>query len=178
MWENCKHLASSSSDISVSHSHHSLLQSRNSPMNVKPNFHRHPLSSSLVPLPLPPIRISNLRSPPLLPIQIRCCSNSTKSPKPPRSSPFFSFLTAIPDWSDAIKERGMRRQRRLYTAADWREHRSSRRHMRHVISSLSSRVIISLVPPVFFFTAFAVSVAAYNFSVASGWAPPWLPLLR
>lgn len=146
-------------------------------MTVKLN-HRHPLYSSVLPLPLAPIRVSSLRSSSSLSIQIRCCSPSTKSQKTPRSPSFFSFLTVIPDWSDAIKERGMRRQRSLYTSDNWREHRSSRRHFRHVISSLSSRVILSLVPPVFFFTAFATSVATYNFFVASGWAPPWLPLLR
>ncbi|TVU48685.1 hypothetical protein EJB05_08330, partial [Eragrostis curvula] len=78
------------------------------------------------------------------------------------SNPLVSLLSAVPDWADAIQERRVRDRRPLYDKASWREHRSSRRHLRHFLSSLSSRVILSLVPPVSAFTAFAAAIAAFN----------------
>ncbi|XP_027336307.1 UPF0187 protein At3g61320, chloroplastic-like [Abrus precatorius] len=89
-----------------------------------------------------------------------------------------SFHRSIPDWADAVKERGVQKKRSLYTHVDWRNHRSSLRHLRHVLSSLSSRVILSLVPPVLFFTAFAAAIAAYNSALLLHLLPDFLPLLR
>ncbi|KAK7389970.1 hypothetical protein VNO78_25267 [Psophocarpus tetragonolobus] len=89
-----------------------------------------------------------------------------------------SLLRSIPDWADAVQERGMRKKRTLYTHHNWRDHRSSLRHIRHVVSSLSSRVVLSLVPPVLFFTAFAAAIAAYNQSILLHLLPEFLPLLR
>ncbi|KAF2604916.1 hypothetical protein F2Q70_00026408 [Brassica cretica] len=89
-----------------------------------------------------------------------------------------SLLRAVPDWSDEIKERGMQQKRTLYTHEKWVEHRSSLRHVRHLVSSFSSRVILSLIPPVFFFTSVAVVIASYNSAVALEWLPGTFPILR
>ncbi|XP_020095074.1 UPF0187 protein At3g61320, chloroplastic-like [Ananas comosus] len=70
-------------------------------------------------------------------------------------------------------------RRPLYTAGDWRHHRSSRRHLRHLLSSLSSRVILSLIPPVFALTAVAAAIAIYNYAASAGWLPGGVfPVLR
>ncbi|WOL10117.1 hypothetical protein Cni_G18871 [Canna indica] len=115
------------------------------------------------------------RIPPLPPLR---CSNFN-SPADAESPSFSDFLRSIPDWADAVKELGMRKRRYLYTPDDWRAHRSSRRHLRHLLSSLTSRVILSLIPPVFAFTAVAAALTLYNSAVASAWLPPGLfPLLR
>lgn len=58
------------------------------------------------------------------------------------------------------------------------EHRSSLRHIRHLLSSLSSRVILSLVPPVIAFTSVAVVIASYNSAVSLDWLPEFFPVLR
>ncbi|VVB06488.1 unnamed protein product [Arabis nemorensis] len=89
-----------------------------------------------------------------------------------------SLLRAVPDWADEIKERGMQQKRTLYTHEKWVEHRSSLRHVRHLLSSFSSRVILSLIPPVFFFTSVAVVIAVYNSAVALDWLPGVFPILR
>jgi len=88
------------------------------------------------------------------------------------------LLRAVPDWADEIKERGMQQKRSLYTHEKWVEHRSSLRHVRHLLSSFSSRVILSLIPPVFFFTSVAVVIASYNSAVALDWLPGIFPILR
>lgn len=106
---------------------------------------------------------------------------SSQFPKPSstkRTQTLVSILLAIPEWSDQIKERGMRRNRSLYNHENWVQHRSSLRHIRHVLSSLSSRVILSLVPPVLAFTSVAVLIASYNTAVSSDWLPEFFPLLR
>lgn len=73
----------------------------------------------------------------------------------------------------------MRKKRPLYTPSDWRFHRSSRRHLRHLLTSLSSRVVLSLAPPVLSLTAAAAALALYNSAVsAGGLLPPCFPLLR
>ncbi|KAI3449188.1 hypothetical protein Pfo_005853 [Paulownia fortunei] len=89
-----------------------------------------------------------------------------------------SVLLAIPDWADSIKERGMKQKRSLYDHENWVQHRSSSRHVRHFLSSLSSRVILSLVPPVIVFTSVAVIIASYNSAVSMHWLPEFFPLLR
>lgn len=72
----------------------------------------------------------------------------------------------------------MKQKRTLYTHEKWVEHRSSLRHVRHLVSSFSSRVILSLIPPVFFFTSVAVLIASYNSAVALEWLPGIFPILR
>ncbi|RDX74898.1 UPF0187 protein, chloroplastic, partial [Mucuna pruriens] len=102
-------------------------------------------------------------------------------PPGPTSSPaqtLISLLRSIPEWADAAQERGMQKKRSLYTHHNWRDHRSSLRHLRHLLSSLSSRVILSLVPPVLFFTSFAAAIAAYNSALLLHLLPDFLPLLR
>ncbi|KAG2544225.1 hypothetical protein PVAP13_9NG833500 [Panicum virgatum] len=92
----------------------------------------------------------------------RCFPPDTPPPPPPTSNPLLSLLSAVPDWADAVQERRIRDRRPLYDHASWREHRSSRRHLRHLLTSLSSRVILSLAPPVSALTAFAAAIATYN----------------
>ena len=46
------------------------------------------------------------------------------------------------------------------------------------MSSLNSRVILSLVPPVLAFTTAAVIIASYNSAVSLHWLPEIFPLLR
>uniref|UniRef100_A0A0D9Z0V2 Uncharacterized protein n=1 Tax=Oryza glumipatula TaxID=40148 RepID=A0A0D9Z0V2_9ORYZ len=93
----------------------------------------------------------------------RCFRDPPKAPDTnSNSNPLLSLLSAVPDWADAVSERRIRDRRPLYTHADWREHRSSRRHLRHLLSSLTSRVILSLAPPVSALTAFAAAIATYN----------------
>ncbi|XP_072963046.1 voltage-dependent chloride channel 1, chloroplastic-like [Typha angustifolia] len=98
-----------------------------------------------------------------------------KSSNPPS---FFSLISSVYDWADAVKERRVRDRRPLYTPGEWRNHRSSRRHLRHLISSLTSRVILSLVPPVSALTAVAAALAIYNTAVSLEWLPGGFPLLR
>ncbi|OWM88213.1 UPF0187 protein At3g61320, chloroplastic-like [Punica granatum] len=97
------------------------------------------------------------------------------SPDPPVLN---SILRVIPDWADRVKEQGMRRPRTLYNHKKWVEHRSSLRHIRHLLSSLSSRVILSLIPPVTAFTAVAVFIASYNTAVLMDLLPEFFPVLR
>ncbi|XP_039008086.1 UPF0187 protein At3g61320, chloroplastic-like [Hibiscus syriacus] len=89
-----------------------------------------------------------------------------------------SLIGAIPDWADRIQERGMRQKRALYDHEKWVHHRSSQRHLRHLLSSLQSRVILSLVPPVLAFTSVAIVVATYNTAVDLHWLPDFFPMLR
>ncbi|QCE02746.1 putative membrane protein [Vigna unguiculata] len=102
-------------------------------------------------------------------------------PPGPASGPdqaLISLLRSIPDWADTVQERGMQKKRSLYTHLNWRDHRSSLRHLRHLLSSLSSRVILSLVPPVLFFTGFAAAIASYNQALILHILPDFLPLLH
>lgn len=96
----------------------------------------------------------------------RCLPDPPPPPPPPPppkpNNPLVSLLSSVPDWADAVQERRIRDRRPLYDHATWRDHRSSRRHLRHLLTSLSSRVILSLAPPVSAFTAFAAAVATYN----------------
>lgn len=114
---------------------------------------------------------------PLKPSKIFCSQNSN-----PQSTPsplnLISILRVIPDWADAIKESRIKQTRTLYKHEDWVEHRSSLRHIRHLLSSLSSRVILSLVPPVIAFTTVAVVVASYNTAVFWDLLPEFFPVLR
>jgi len=106
---------------------------------------------------------------------------SASMPPGPASGPdqaLISLLRSIPDWADTVQERGMQKKRSLYTHLNWRDHRSSLRHLRHLLSSLSSRVILSLVPPVLFFTGFAAAIASYNQALILHILPDFLPLLH
>uniref|UniRef100_A0A0D9VNB7 Uncharacterized protein n=1 Tax=Leersia perrieri TaxID=77586 RepID=A0A0D9VNB7_9ORYZ len=117
-----------------------------------PSIHRH------LPLPKPPAtHVARCFRDPKAPIPSSAGGDTNSN-----SNPLMSMLSSVPDWADAVSERRIRDRRPLYTHADWREHRSSRRHIRHLLSSLSSRVILSLVPPVSAFTAVAAAVATYN----------------
>ncbi|GLJ16443.1 hypothetical protein SUGI_0279800 [Cryptomeria japonica] len=88
------------------------------------------------------------------------------------------MVNVIPEWADEIKERGMQQRRALYSHDDWLKHRSSKRHIRHWLSSLSSRVILSLVPPMCVVTVYAAAVASYNTGVSSHVLPGFMPLLH
>ncbi|KAJ9129715.1 hypothetical protein P3X46_035300 [Hevea brasiliensis] len=72
----------------------------------------------------------------------------------------------------------MQQKRSLYTHKKWVEHRSSRRHIRHLLSSLQSRVILSLIPPVIAFTSAAAVIAVYNSAVEMHLLPGLFPVLR
>lgn len=72
----------------------------------------------------------------------------------------------------------MKQSRPLYKHEDWVRHRSSLRHIRHLLSSLNSRVILSLVPPVIAFTSVATVVASYNTAVLWHLLPEIFPVLR
>lgn len=90
------------------------------------------------------------------------------------------FISRFPAWADAQKESGMpqRQKRAFYSHNDWLQHRSSLRYVRHMLSSFSSRVIVSLIPPVFTFTAGSMVVATYNTAVNFGFFPTFFPLLH
>ncbi|KAK8951869.1 UPF0187 protein [Platanthera zijinensis] len=122
-----------------------------------------------------PLRFHHRKPPALSNRSLRVLSAKSSDPSIPS---FPRFLQSIPDWADAIKERGMQKRRTLYTPEDWRSHRSSLRHLRHLLSSLSSRVILSLVPPVSAFTTFAVALALYNSAVSLKWLPEFFPVLH
>ncbi|KAG2284930.1 hypothetical protein Bca52824_044534 [Brassica carinata] len=108
-----------------------------------------------------------------------CVSSDPDSTPINLSSKLVSLLKAVPNWSDSIKERRMQQKRSLYTHENWVRHRSSLRHLRHVSSSASSRVILSLIPPVSFFTTVAILIAGYNSAVGSGLLPSgFFPVLR
>lgn len=103
-------------------------------------------------------------------------SDSNQDPNPSSNSTLLSILLA--DWADGIKERGMKQKRSLYDHHNWVQHRSSARHVRHFLTSLSSRVILSLVPPVIVFTSVAAVIASYNSAVSLHWLPEFFPILR
>ncbi|XP_010506566.1 PREDICTED: UPF0187 protein At2g45870, chloroplastic-like isoform X1 [Camelina sativa] len=107
-----------------------------------------------------------------------CASSAPKSDDSSLSDKLISLLKAVPNWSDGIKERRMQQKRTLYSHENWVRHRSSLRHLRHVSSSTSSRVILSLIPPVCFFTTVAILIASYNSAVGLGWLPDYFPVLR
>ena len=104
-------------------------------------------------------------------LPITCC-------KQPSLPPPLSYLLKISEWADETKEMGMRKPRSLYNHDLWVEHRSSLRHVRHLLSSLSSRVILSQIPPAFSLTAVATTLAAYNSAVEAAWLPEFFPVLR
>ncbi|CAN6704434.1 unnamed protein product [Malus baccata var. baccata] len=131
----------------------------------------------------PTLQFPNLPSgPKTLKFKLLCSQSPTPNPSPPSSSSpvqtLISILRIIPDWADRTQERGMRQHRILYDHEKWMHHRSSYRHLLHLLSSLSSRVILSLIPPVIAFTLVAVVIASYNTAVALDLLPGVFPLLR
>ncbi|RYR30096.1 hypothetical protein Ahy_B01g054925 [Arachis hypogaea] len=67
----------------------------------------------------------------------------------------------------------------LVESSDSSQHRSSLRHLRHLLSTLSSRVVLSLLPPVLTFTTFAAAIAAYKSAVSAHFLlPEYFPVLR
>ncbi|KAL2610543.1 hypothetical protein R1flu_029116 [Riccia fluitans] len=81
-------------------------------------------------------------------------------------------------YADDQKEVGMRTRRAFYKSDDWVEHRSSKRHARHFLSSFSSRVIIALIPPVTSVTLIATIIAVYNSAVENHLLPSFFFLLH
>nr|GME17159.1 UPF0187 protein At3g61320, chloroplastic-like [Ipomoea batatas] len=139
------------------------------PTNLSCASHHKPLSLH------PPLFPSKLKK---LSFRVLCSSQNNAHSSPTQISNLPWILRVIPDWADAIKENRMQQKRALYTHEDWVLHRSSLRHLRHLLSSLSSRVILSLVPPVIAFTSVAVVVASYNSAVSLHWLPEFFPVLR
>ncbi|GAA0167693.1 hypothetical protein LIER_43796 [Lithospermum erythrorhizon] len=115
-----------------------------------------------------------------LTFRVNSSSHPSQSHRPAstKQSTLVSLLRALPDWADRIKERGVKKKRTLYNHETWVQHRSSLRHVRHLASSLSSRVILSLIPPVIAFTSFSVLIASYNSAVLMHWLPELFPVLR
>ncbi|KAI9180632.1 hypothetical protein LWI28_006821 [Acer negundo] len=144
------------------------------------------LSSHFTPntlLKLPTLNFLSKPKKPLTFITLCCSSQSqsqsrSQSQSPRKTLTLISILCAVPDWADSVKERGMQQKRSLYNHEKWVQHRSSLRHIRHLLSSFSSRVILSLIPPVIAFTLFAVAIASYNSAVDVHWLPGFLPVLR
>ncbi|PSS24294.1 UPF0187 protein [Actinidia chinensis var. chinensis] len=117
-----------------------------------------------------------LSKPKILSLKPLCSQDP--NPNSTKTLTLISLFTAIPDWSDRIKERGMQQKRSLYNHEKWVHHRSSLRHIRHLISSVSSRVILSLIPPVITFTSVAALVACYNSAILANLLPEFFPVLR
>ncbi|XP_019053084.1 PREDICTED: UPF0187 protein At3g61320, chloroplastic isoform X2 [Nelumbo nucifera] len=138
-----------------------------SPANLSSSSHLTPKEVLRLhsPLPQKPSKIS---------FRVLCAQSSDSE----QTRHFISILRSVPDWADGIKERGMQKKRSLYDHETWVQHRSSLRHVRHLLSSMSSRVILSLIPPVFVFTSVAVAIASYNSAVSLHWLPEFFPLLR
>ncbi|KAL9252292.1 Voltage-dependent chloride channel 1, chloroplastic-like protein [Drosera capensis] len=145
------------------------------PQNPPLNLPYFPKST---PIPLTKLHHFPISHKPISNFFIQCSNSQTPIPNPPKTLTLISILRAVPDWTDEIKERGMRKKRALYDHEKWVHHRSSFRHVRHLLSALSSRVILSLIPPVTFFTLVAVVVAGYNTAVMEHWLPEFLPVLR
>lgn len=134
-------------------------------------FSQHPMANSHTLPHLHRIRIPT-------PTVMMQCKQQEQNESEARVSSVFEMLNSVPQWVDDIKEGRMRKPKSLYTHREWVIHRSSTRHIRHLASSLSSRVILSLIPPVCIFTALAVAIAAYNTAVVCDLFPPFMPLLH
>ncbi|KAK9910463.1 hypothetical protein M0R45_034423 [Rubus argutus] len=121
-------------------------------------------------------------NPKTLSFKLHCSQYPNPTPSPSSSSSpiqaLISIFRVIPDCANEIKERGFRQNRTLYDHEKWVHHRSSYRHHRHFLTSLSSRVILSLIPPVIVFTLVAVVIASYNTAVAFEKLPEFFPLFR
>ncbi|KAL3369052.1 hypothetical protein AABB24_009713 [Solanum stoloniferum] len=111
--------------------------------------------------------------------RVLCSSQPSRTPQNSNLiSTLVKILRVVPDWADKIQEGGMRKKRSLYKHETWVQHRSSLRHLRHLFSSINSRVVLSLIPPVIAFTSFAFVIACYNSAVSLHWLPEFFPILR
>lgn len=79
---------------------------------------------------------------------------------------------------DSVKQKDMVYRRVVFGVDDWRKHRSSGRHLRHIQSIPGSRVIRSLAPVVFFMTAFASLVDVWNIAATNNFILPKEALLH
>ncbi|XP_024378525.1 voltage-dependent chloride channel 2, chloroplastic [Physcomitrium patens] len=66
----------------------------------------------------------------------------------------------------------------VYGHGEWKKHKSSWRHVRHVCTILSSGLIRAIGPPVFLCTLVSVFVAVINHCVDNGVLPSWFPVLK
>ncbi|KAF5733047.1 Bestrophin-like protein isoform 1 [Tripterygium wilfordii] len=136
-------------------------------------------SSHFTPKFLPKLHHQTFRLKPSNKFNFKPLSSINPNPsRPPKTSNIISILRSIPDWADRIQEQGLKRRRVLYNHEKWVLHRSSLRHIRHLLSSLQSRVILSLIPPVIAFTSVAVAVSGYNTAIDMHLLPGFLPVLR
>lgn len=136
------------------------------------HFGQHPIAKFHA---LPHLRRTRNTTPTVIRMQ---CKQHEHHENETKISSVIERLKSIPEWVDDIKERRMKTPKSLYTHTEWVCHRSSTRHIRHVASSFSSRVILSLIPPVCIFTAMAAVIAAYNTAVMCQWFPSFMPLLH
>lgn len=83
-----------------------------------------------------------------------------------------------PRVADKEKEEAMKHRRTVYDHDDWRRHRSSTRHVRHLLSMTSSRVVMAIWPPVLTLTSVAAIITGYNEAVMAKALPLWMPLLH
>jgi len=66
----------------------------------------------------------------------------------------------------------------VYGHDEWKKHKSSYRHGRHLSTVVSSAVISALGPPVIGFSAVAIIVSLFNYFVEKDYFPKWMPLLH
>lgn len=83
-----------------------------------------------------------------------------------------------PKVADKEKEEAMKYRRTVYDHDDWRRHRSSTRHVRHLLSMTTSRVVLAIWPPVLTLTSIAALITGYNEAVMAKALPLWMPLLH
>lgn len=85
-----------------------------------------------------------------------------------------------PVTADREKEEARLYRRTVYDHEQWLRHRSSTRHARHILSIASSRVILSLGPPVYSLTLFSATIVAFNYIVTNQLIdlPEWVGVLH
>lgn len=88
-----------------------------------------------------------------------------------KSASRLSYLLDTKKIDDA-KYEDMLYRRVVFKEEDWRRHRSSGRHGRHILSMAGSRVISSLAPAVTFMVALATALVAWNTAAVDGLLPP------
>ena len=83
-----------------------------------------------------------------------------------------------PNVADKEKENAMKFRRTVYDHEDWRRHRSTTRHMRHLLSIPTSRVEYAIWPPLLSLTSIAAITTGYNEAVMAQALPHWLSVLH
>lgn len=78
---------------------------------------------------------------------------------------------------DEKKENSRRYRRTIYSAPDWRRHRSSGRHFSELLKMPSSNVLRGVFPQSLFVAFFATFVYAYNYFLLKTTRATFLPLL-